>query len=369
MADPVEARLNMLEWWTQELHARLLRTEDAYTAMTSRGQILLDGLSRCHHWNQELSSHLLTLVPDPDNPIHRDVSAMRHDIQRQAESLRSLEDSPEPLFGSKTSFFQNSSTESGLAVSPRQRLFDEARRPSLQGLRSTARPNPIRALVPPHLQVSPRNYNATGSSFSPTSSRTTYQHALPPPPLPPPPPTHQAAQSPHPLSHMTSPSANLSRRHTSADIRVQGWQGGPPPLPNYVRGGSPYASGQSSSAWPSSPRASANAGDQQIRDALAQYELPQVSHASSRQHSPPPPLEGGIPTFANGFGSSYANSNDIGWQLPGPRYPFKGLETPGPLTRRSSMASNVHSLLNPADTAEREGEDDGPDERKRKRVL
>lgn len=33
------------------------------------------------------------------------------------------------------------------------------------------------------------------------------------------------------------------------------------------------------------------------------------------------------------------------------------------------MASNVHSLLNPADTAEREGEDEGPDERKRKRVL
>jgi hypothetical protein len=34
------------------------------------------------------------------------------------------------------------------------------------------------------------------------------------------------------------------------------------------------------------------------------------------------------------------------------------------------MASNVHSLLNPADTAEREGEDEGgPDERKRKRII
>jgi hypothetical protein len=31
------------------------------------------------------------------------------------------------------------------------------------------------------------------------------------------------------------------------------------------------------------------------------------------------------------------------------------------------MASNVHNLLNPADTAEREGEDEG--ERKRKRML
>lgn len=41
------------------------------------------------------------------------------------------------------------------------------------------------------------------------------------------------------------------------------------------------------------------------------------------------------------------------------------------------MASNVHSLLNPADTAEREGEEDGVgalgncggEERKRKRVM
>jgi hypothetical protein len=33
------------------------------------------------------------------------------------------------------------------------------------------------------------------------------------------------------------------------------------------------------------------------------------------------------------------------------------------------MASNVHSLLNPAETAEREGEDEGgEDMRKRKRV-
>lgn len=33
------------------------------------------------------------------------------------------------------------------------------------------------------------------------------------------------------------------------------------------------------------------------------------------------------------------------------------------------MASNVHSLLNPAETAEREGEDEGPEERKRKRMV
>ena len=74
----------------------------------------------------------------------------------------------------------------------------------------------------------------------------------------------------------------------------------------------------------------------------------------------------GAPSFSAGFG--YANSSDAGWQLPGARYPFKGVDT-APPTRRSSMASNVHNLLNPADTAEREGEDEGPDERKRKRLL
>jgi hypothetical protein len=61
-------------------------------------------------------------------------------------------------------------------------------------------------------------------------------------------------------------------------------------------------------------------------------------------------------------------SADSGWTLPGARYPFKGIDTPGPPTRRSSMASNVHSLLNPAETAERTDEDEPDDARKRKRL-
>lgn len=40
----------------------------------------------------------------------------------------------------------------------------------------------------------------------------------------------------------------------------------------------------------------------------------------------------------------------------------------GPPTRRSSLASNLHSLLNPAETAERDDEDDFEDVRKRKRI-
>lgn len=364
MPDPVEARLGMLEWNMHDAHARLARTEDAYAAMTTKYQTLLDGLAKCHHWNNELSSHLLALVPDPDNPIHRDVYAMRQDIARNIDQLRTVEEHREPLFPHKPSFFQpnNAPLEPPMPMSPRQRPFDDSRRPSLQGLPGLPRPAGVRAPVPSYLQVSPRRYGSIGTgsgAYSP--SRPNY---------PPPPPPPQQPQPQHPLATMTSPPSNLPRRHTSADIRLEGWEGGQPPQ-SYGQGTSPYASGQSSSAWPSSPRAPANPGDQQIRDALAQYELPRVSNAGSRQPSPAPPHDTGPPSFnTNSFGSNYANSNDAGWQLPGARFPFKGLETPGPPTRRSSMASNVHSLLNPADTAEREGEDEGgPDERKRKRLL
>jgi hypothetical protein len=154
---------------------------------------------------------------------------------------------------------------------------------------------------------------------------------------------------------VTSPPTNLPRRHTSADIRLHGWQGGPP-APSH----SPYASGQNSSQWPSSPhRTPISGGDQQIRDALAQYELPRgPGQQGSRQPSPPPPI--GDPS------SQQSLAPDVGWQLPGARFPFKGIDTPGPPTRRSSMASNVHSLLNPAGAGD---EDEGdPEGRKRKRM-
>ncbi|KAK4570531.1 Flocculation suppression protein [Recurvomyces mirabilis] len=363
MADPLETRLNLMDWTQQELFTRLVRTEEAYAAVTAKCQTLLENMTKCYQWNQDLSTQLLALVPDPDNPVHREIYAMRQDISRQTEQLRNVDEVHDSSFGNKQSYFPNTAVpvEPVMPASPRQRPFDDSRRPSLQAM---GRPGSFRSGMPSHLQTSPRRYGSIGTghgAYSPTSSRPAY-----PPPPPPPQPQHQ---QPHPLSNMQSPPANLARRHTSADIRNHGWQGGQPPS-SYNHGSSPYASGQSSSAWPSSPRATANPGDQQLRDALAQYELPRASHMSSRQHSPPPPAahDSGVPSFGSSFGN-YANPNDAGWQLPGPKYPFRNLETPGGPSRRSSMASNVHSLLNPADTAEREGEDEGPDERKRKRVL
>lgn len=49
VADPVEARLNMLEFNMQDLYARLARTDEAYSALSSKCQVLSEGLSRCHY--------------------------------------------------------------------------------------------------------------------------------------------------------------------------------------------------------------------------------------------------------------------------------------------------------------------------------
>ena len=53
--------------------------------------------------NSDLSSHLLTLIPDPDNHVHSEVFAMRQDITRQIDQLRTMEESHDPLFGNKQS--------------------------------------------------------------------------------------------------------------------------------------------------------------------------------------------------------------------------------------------------------------------------
>jgi hypothetical protein len=93
---------------------------------------------------------------------------------------------------------------------------------------------------------------------------------------------------------------------------------------------------------------------------LEQYQLPRGPRQQTSRQGTPPSTNDNTP--------STLSAADSSWSLPGARYPFKGIDTPGPPTRRSSMASNVHSLLNPAETAERADEDDPDEARKRKRV-
>jgi hypothetical protein len=273
---------------------------------------------------------------------------MQREIARQTDMLRTFDEAPQdPLSSSRQSYFANIQ-DNGPPLSPRQMPAQDQRRPSQPTLLTEPRQSTFRTPHAPHLAISPRRYGSIGSgsnSYSPSSART-----LAHPPQPQPPPVQ------HPLASVSSPPAHLGRRHTSADIRLHGWQGGPSIPPSQ----SPYGSGHNSSQWPSSPHRTPLGEDQQIRNALAQYELPRgPAQNSSRQPSPPPPM-GSDPSNH----TSVVPNSDAGWQLPGARFPFKGLDT-GPPTRRSSMASNVHSLLNPAGVGE---EDEDPEGRKRKRL-
>ncbi|KAF2396168.1 hypothetical protein EJ06DRAFT_246369 [Trichodelitschia bisporula] len=349
MPDTVDNRLSMLEHHYYDMHARLARAEDHNNFLTGKCSLLTDGILRCHQWNQDLATYIVAMT-EPESQIHKDVTMMRNEIARQTDMLRHLDEQPDTN-SLRPPYFAGVQ-EGGPPLSPRQMPLNDQRRPSQLNLAPDSRP-PFRPPMAPHLAISPRRYGSIGTgsnSYSPNSARTP-AHAVPQPPPPPgPPPPHVQ----HPLATVSSPPMNLSRRHTSADIRLQGWQGGPPP-PSL----SPYASGHNSTQWPSSPHRAPLGGDQQLQEQLAQYKLPHGSAHGSRQPTPPAPPMGGDPQ-ANA-------ASEAGWQLPGARYPYsKGLDTPGPPTRRGSMASNVHSLLNPAGAGDEE--EQGPEEKKRKRM-
>ena len=259
---------------------------------------------------------------------------MQREIARQLDLVRALENPHEALLSGGRPYFSNMSLE-GPPMSPRQIPYDDSRRSSIATL-EPPRPNTFRHPMPTHSMLSPRRFGSiSGGNMSPGFAR---------PPLPPQPPPSD------PLG------PGLARRHTSADIREHGW-----PLPN-VNTGSPYASGNSSIQWPSSPHHGPQ-GDPHLRDQLAQYDMnaPRRQTLSSRQPSPPLTSE----TTASGM-----NGDTVSWSIGGSKFPRPGFDLhSAPGTRRSSLASNVHSLLNPAETAERDEEDGGyEDLRKRKRI-
>ncbi|KAJ9610000.1 Flocculation suppression protein [Cladophialophora chaetospira] len=345
-----DQRLAGLEQAFYDVHARLQRTEDSYSSLSSRCQVLTEGLVRCHQWTHNLTSAIQNLS-SPESPLHRDITELQKEIARQLEYVRALETPQESLQNGRQSFYPgNSALEPPL--SPRGYNFD-SRRSSIQiepqhvGLRPPVPP------IPPHFSSSPRRF---GSISIPHVSPGFSRPALPPQP----PPTV------HPLaSVVTPPPMNLARRHTSADIREHGW---PPTNPNE----SPYASGQSSVHWqPSSPQQPQAAGDQGIRDQLASYEIngPKRLPPTMQASQPTPPLTSTSEAAPVGLGVESSS-----WALGGSKFPRPNFELhSAPATRRGSMAT-LHSLLNPAETVEQENEDDGlghsrEDDRKRKRLI
>ncbi|KAF2280204.1 uncharacterized protein EI97DRAFT_114657 [Westerdykella ornata] len=365
MPDPIESRLQALENSLYDMHARMQRSEDSCAYLNQRNALLMDGMLKCHQWNHELTNFIRAMVPDPENQIHKDVYAMQREIAQHTERLRAMDEPHEPLSARHFAHVDSSSSNAP-PLSPRQMPLDAVHEQRRGSLAAMSRQAPFRPPMPPRINppaAAGRRYGSIGTgNYSPSSSRNPATHQPPPPPPPPPTTTihhHPGATLGASLANNASPPYNLYRRHTSADIRTHGWQPQPPP-PSHSH--SPYASGHNSTQWPSSPhRTPIGGGDQQLRDALEQYRLPRAPYAQqSSRHGTPPLTSDTTPSNL---------SADSSWSLlPGARFPFKGIDTPGPPTRRSSMASNVHSLLNPAETAERADEDDPDEARKRKRL-
>lgn len=283
---------------------------------------------------------------------------MQAELERHLESVRALENPNDPYLSARQPYYANMSVDPpGPPLSPRQMPpGDDSRRPSMV---DNLRPSMIRPPMPSHLTASPRRYGsvsaAAGSSPNHPNRPQIPSVVTPQQPMP-----------PHPLSSASSSSPSnpsLARRHTSADIRQHGWpppgvspfpsphhphhpnhQGAPPPPPP---------------AWPPSPHRTPNSSDQQVREVLAQYEM------GAPRRPPPEGYRHLSPSANEPPSSSSMLSAENGLTFGGSRYARQ--ESSLPATRRSSMASNVHSLLNPADTAERSDED-LPDDRKRKRL-
>ncbi|THC95757.1 hypothetical protein EYZ11_004754 [Aspergillus tanneri] len=338
--DATEARLVSLEHTLYDMHNRLSRAEEGNAALNARYQSMAESLARCYHWTHSISRFLQGMIPDREGLLYRDVSNMQAELEKHLDAVRAIEQNPDPYLSVRQPYVPTVSVDPGPPLSPRQIPQEDARR---QSMMDASRPNLIRPPVPSHLAVSPRRYGSIGGgNSSPGYNRPQVPSVIPP--------------QPHPLSSVSSPPGpNLARRHTSADIRQHGW---PPP------GVSPFPSthqpASAAAPWSPSPHRTPTSSEQQVRDVLAQYEMgaPRRLQETSRNATPP---------FSLDQTTSTPNA-DSGWTLGGHRFPRQ--ESSLPATRRSSMASNVHSLLNPADTAERPDEDQHAmvDDRKRKRL-
>lgn len=319
--DSIENRLLTLEHSLYDMSNRLARSEEQNSHLAHRCHTYLEGLTRCHQWTVDLSQFVINICPR-DAPIIREIQAMQKEIERHTK----LMEEPHEVHIHERQPIFTSSIESA-PLSPRQRpIEEEPRPPFLSAGRSSGlfRPPP-----PPHLSpLPPRRYG----SFSGAPPSPGTRPAQPPQPQP-----------SQPLPAFQSPPSHLSRRHTSADIRLHGWKPEVSPF---------HPSNTSGSRWSPSPPHRVHDNP---RETLAAYELNKRPSYSAHT-TPPPPPHGGL--------------TENGWTFNNPKYPPRN-ET-GPPTRRSSVvSSSVHALLNPS--SEMNGGDrddvDPLEDRKRKRVA
>lgn len=79
-AESLETRMSMMEYNFHDIFTRMARTDDVLHRMTANVQVLSESLSKCVQYSNDLSAHLLSAVPDPENPVHKDG---KFEIRRQ----------------------------------------------------------------------------------------------------------------------------------------------------------------------------------------------------------------------------------------------------------------------------------------------
>jgi hypothetical protein len=72
MPESGDPRVNSLEHTLYDVVNRLQRTEEMQHYMHIKHQTMMDTVARLLHFNQELSRTVLSLVPSPENPVHRE---------------------------------------------------------------------------------------------------------------------------------------------------------------------------------------------------------------------------------------------------------------------------------------------------------
>lgn len=323
-AESIESRLLSIEQNLFDVSTRLSRSEENNIYLAGRCQFAVEGFSRCQQWTADIAQILSHVLP-ADSPVLRDVHSLQKEIERHTHAL----EEPQEMIRNRPAF--SSTLDNCVPLSPRQRpIEDESRRSSLSG---QGRSGYFRQPAPPHLSNPPRRHavGMTGSS-SPNSLR--------------PQPNNQSEPIQHPmLSNLQSATAmNLSRRHTSADIRQPGWQVN-----------SPFSGIGQTPHWPPSPIKPTN----EYRD--GNYEISQQPRHSVFAPQTTPPL------------SENTGGNDGPWGFVPNKFSLSrdAAHTAPPSRRCSLAASSVHALLNPPESlVERDGMSDGePDDRKRKRMT
>lgn len=299
-----------------------------------------------------MSSFVMSLVPDIQSPVHRDgqstiavlfrgvadilltAANMQREVIRQLDTVCSLE--AQAPFESDRPAYLGYADPGQTPLSPRQIPKDDGRRPSA-----------IRPPMPPHMNLAVRR----NGSFTPPSLAQGYNRSL----------VLQHPMQHHPLtavSPSTSSNSSIPRRHTSADIREH-WKSNTASL----------SPGNSSSQWPCSnltQYSDLNAPDPHVRDVLARYEMGsssrRLSEVSRYPSTPPPSIDSS--------GVSLLLPSENGWNINPSKYTRHLTNLSAPPSRRPSMASNVHSLLNPAETIERPETNESTlmEDRKRKRL-